>query len=81
MGQYIYDGTCLIATDNTTNLQNFGPILGFDQNRTISTNTKTESGPVNINSVLKFIRISFSITVAKSDSVSLSIIIIIISFI
>lgn len=41
-----YDGTCSIASDNAINLQNFGPILGVDRNKTISANTKTKSGPV-----------------------------------
>ena len=41
-----YDVTCSITSDNVMNLQNFGPIISFEQNKTISANTKTKSRSV-----------------------------------
>ena len=55
------DETCSLTSQNIINLKNFRPILGFDQNKTISVNAKTKSGLVNINSGLKFINISCNI--------------------
>ena len=77
-----YDGTYSLTSDNIINFINFGSITGFDQNKTFNANTKRKSGPVNINSGLKFINISCNISDthnkiymdAKSDSlVSLAI--------
>ena len=57
-----YYGTCNITSDNTINLKNLGPILGFDKNQVINTNTKTVSGKqVNINNGLEYIEVSRSL--------------------
>ena len=36
-----YDGTCSTTSDNTINMKNLGPILGFNKDQVISANTKT----------------------------------------
>ena len=56
-----YDGTCSITTDDTINLKKLGPILGFNKDQVINTNTKTTSGKeVDINHGLEYTEMSCS---------------------
>ena len=55
------DGTCSITSDNTMNLKNLGPILGFNKDQVINANTKTTSGKVDINNGLEYIEMSCSL--------------------
>ena len=52
-----HDSTCTLTGDNTINLKNFGPLLGFATNKTITSNTGIKLGQVNIDQGLKFIKI------------------------
>ena len=53
-----HNGTCSITSDNTVNLKNLGPVLGFNEDQVINTNTKTTSkNEVDINNGLEYIEI------------------------
>ena len=57
--QVDYSGKCKIKSDKELNLQTFGPILGFPDNKVISPNTLMESdSAVNINNNLEYVNIS-----------------------
>ena len=57
-----HNGTCSITSDNTINMKNLEPLLGFNNNQNINTNTKTTSGKqVDINNGLEYIEISCSL--------------------
>ena len=54
-----HSGKCKIKSDKELNLQTFGPIIGFPENKVISPNTLTESDSVaNINNNLEYVNIS-----------------------
>ena len=57
--QVNFSGKCTIKSDKTLNLQTFGPIIGFSENKVIQANTSTESdNVVNINNNLEYVNIS-----------------------
>ena len=57
--QVAYSGKCTIKSDKALNLQTFGPIIGFPENKVIQANTLTESdSEVNINNNLEYVNIS-----------------------
>ena len=57
-----HNGKCSITSDNVINFKNLGPLLGFNKDQVISTNTKTTSKKeVNINNGLEYIEISCSL--------------------
>ena len=65
-----YNGTCSITSDRVTNLKNIEPLLGFNKDQTINSNTKTTSGKqVDINNGLHYIEISCNL-VKMSDNIN-----------